>query len=58
MRSFKEILKTYPEARLLLAVREVTRAAKVKAHIYLHGFSVIRRTEMGTASTTGSPIRW
>lgn len=55
MRSFKEILKTYPEARLLLAVREVTRAAKVKAHIYLHGFSVIRRTEMGTASDNGQP---
>ncbi len=55
MRAFKEVLKAYPEARLLLAVREVTRAAKVKAHIFLHGFSVIRRTEMGTGSDNGKP---
>lgn len=54
MRTFREIRLRYPDARLLMAVREITRAASVKAHIHLHGFSVIRRTEMGTAADDGS----
>lgn len=53
MRTFRKLLFAYPHARLLLAVREITRAASVKAHIHLHGFSVIRRSEMGTASDNG-----
>ncbi len=53
MRTFKKLLATYPNARLLLAVREITRAASVKAHIRMHGFSVIRRSEMGTSSDNG-----
>lgn len=55
MRVFRDVLKTYPNARILLAVREVTRAPKVKAHMALHGFSAIRRTEMGTDSDNGKP---
>lgn len=55
LRTFREVLKIYPDARLLLAVREVTRAAKVKAQIFLHGFSVIRRTEMGQGADSGRP---
>lgn len=55
MRVFRDVLKKYPDAKMLLAVREVTRAAKVKAHIYVHGFSVIRRTEMGTSADNGKP---
>ncbi len=50
LHAFKKVLKVYPKARLLLAVREITRAAAVKARIHIHGFSVIRRTEMGTDS--------
>lgn len=53
MRTFKKLLATHPDARLLLAVREITRAASVKAHIRMHGFSVIRRSEMGTSSDNG-----
>lgn len=53
MRTFKKLLATYPDARILLAVREITRAASVKAHILAHGFSVIRRSEMGTSSDNG-----
>lgn len=53
MRTFISLLAVYPEARLLLAVREITRAAGVKTHIQGHGFSVIRRTEMGTGIDDG-----
>lgn len=55
MRTFKKVLEKYPNARLLMAVREITRAANVKAHIRMHGFSVIRRTEMGTSEDSGRP---
>lgn len=51
--TFKKLLARYPDARILLALREITRAGTVKTRIHQHGLSVIRRTEMGTAADDG-----
>ena len=54
---FKEILKDYKDARLLLAVREITRAPSVRVMIKNMGFSVIRRSKMGTDEDDGNPTQ-
>ena len=54
LRTFGEILKKYPKARLLLAVREITRAPSVKFAIKHHGYSVLRRSKMGTEEDDGT----
>lgn len=54
MHAFERVLKKYPDAKLLLALREITRAASVKFLIHHFGYSVIRRSEMGTESDDGS----
>lgn len=46
LHTFKKICAKYPKARMILAVREITRAPAVKFLVRRAGFSVIRRTEM------------
>ena len=53
VRTFGKILKKYPNARLLLAVREITRAPSVKFTIKRLGYSVLRRSKMGTEEDDG-----
>ena len=53
VRTFKKILEKYPDARLLLAVREITRAPSVKFMIKHHDLTVIRRSKMGSEEDDG-----
>lgn len=53
LRLFWKVSEKYPNARLLMAVREITRAAAVKFIVKHAGFSVIRRTEMKTEEALG-----
>ena len=46
LHTFKKVCAKYPKARMILAVREITRAPAVKFLVRRAGFSVIRRTEM------------
>ncbi len=43
---FRSILKIYPHAHLLMAPREITRAALIKMGVKSTGLTVVRRTEM------------
>ena len=51
---FGKILKKYPDARLLLAVREITRAPSVRFIIKHQGYTVLRRSKMGTDEDDGT----
>ena len=53
IRTFGKILEKYPDARLLLAIREVTRASSVKFMIKRQGYTVLRRSKMGTEEDDG-----
>lgn len=53
MRAFLKAKEKYPTVKLLLAVREITRAASVKFLIQQFGASVIRRSEMKTPMDDG-----
>ena len=53
LRIFGKILKEYPDARLLLAVREITRAPSVRFLVKHFGYSVLRRSKMGTEEDDG-----
>lgn len=53
VRTFGKILEKYPDARLLLAVREITRAASVRFMIKHQGYTVLRRSKMGTEEDDG-----
>lgn len=53
VRTFGKILEKYPHARLLLAVREITRAASVRFMIKHQGYTVLRRSKMGTEEDDG-----
>ena len=48
LRVFGKVLDKYPDARLLLAVREITRAASVNYLVKHTGYTVLRRSKMGT----------
>lgn len=54
VRTFGKVLEKYPEARLLLAVREITRAPSVKFTIKHEGYTVLRRSQMGTDEDDGT----
>ena len=53
MRTFARIKKEYPDLCVILTPREITRAPSVKAHVEANGFTVIRRSEMGTKADDG-----
>lgn len=53
VRTFGKVLEKYPDARLLLAVREITRAASVRFMIKHQGYTVLRRSKMGTDEDDG-----
>ena len=53
VKTFGKVLKKYPNARLLLAVREITRAPSVKFMIKHLGYTVLRRSKMGTEEDDG-----
>ena len=48
IRVFRKVLDTYPDARLLLAVREITRAPTVLSLVKNAGFTAVRRSQMKT----------
>ena len=48
IRAFRKVLDTYPDARLLLAVREITRAPSVISLVKNAGFTAVRRSQMKT----------
>lgn len=54
LHAFGNILKKYPDAHLLLAVREITRAQSVRLLVKRCGYSVVRRSKMGTEEDDGS----
>lgn len=51
--AFRKVLEKYPEAKLLLAIREITRAPAVRFIVNHEGFSVIRRSQMNTPEDDG-----
>ncbi len=53
MRTFARLKAEYPDLCVILTPREITRAPGVKAHVGANGFSVIRRSEMGTNADDG-----
>lgn len=53
MRTFARLMKVYPDLCVILTPREITRAPGVKSHVEANGFSVIRRSEMGTKDDDG-----
>lgn len=53
MKAFAKVLETHPKARLLLAVREITRAPSVRFMVKQYGFSVLRRSKMGSDEDDG-----
>ena len=53
VKTFGKVLEKYPNARLLLAVREITRAPSVKFMIKHMGYTVLRRSKMGTDEDDG-----
>ena len=53
MRTFARLMKEYPDLCVILTPREITRAPSVKAHVEANGFTVIRRSEMGTKADDG-----
>lgn len=53
MKTFSKVLETHPKAKLLLAVREITRAPSVRFMVKHYGFSVLRRSKMGTEEDDG-----
>ncbi len=53
MRTFARLKTEYPDLCVILTPREITRAPGVKAHVGANGFSVIRRSEMGTNADDG-----
>lgn len=57
LRTYARILKKHPDACLLLAVREITRAPSVKFLIKREGYTVIRRSKMGTEEDDGKPAQ-
>lgn len=57
LRTYARILKKHPDACLLLAVREITRAPSVKFMIKREGYTVIRRSRMGTEEDDGKPAQ-
>lgn len=57
LHAFGKVLEKYPDARLLLAVREITRASSVKFMIKHQGYTVLRRSKMGTEEDDGKPAQ-
>lgn len=52
--AFRKVLNKYPDAKLLMAIREITRAPAVKFLVNHEGFHVIRRSQMGTEEDDGT----
>ena len=54
MKTMRDLREKYPDLCIVLALREITRAPSVKRHVEESGFSVIRRSEMGTKEDDGA----
>lgn len=54
---FQAMLAKYPQARLILAIRDINRSAAVHFFVKHEGFSVIRRSKMGSAEDDGKPAQ-
>ena len=48
IKTFRKVMEKYPNARLLLAVREITRAPSVFSMVKEAGLTVLRRSQMQT----------
>ncbi|HEY3377826.1 MAG TPA: 3-deoxy-D-manno-octulosonic acid transferase [Armatimonadota bacterium] len=56
LRAFRLLKTTHPEARLIIAPRDINRAPKVEELVVAHGFTGIRRTKIATQPTTPDAI--
>jgi 3-deoxy-D-manno-octulosonic-acid transferase len=49
LRAFRQVKQAHPEVRLVLAPRDIKRAAEIEALVTAHGYISIRRTKIGSA---------